>query len=307
MILCEIDFNAILVEPMKNQTLGKMSKSYKKLMKWLNAANIFPKKTHLRQQGFQRLPSTHHTSRNKVWESTSTHAPSKCCQKKQYIHSKTWPVSIEDSQCISGTVYCHKQKWHSTCYEQQISYCVSPFMSTYMDSMTTIECHYHHWVAMPWHTTNQTQEYCGSQKWRILCCTSPEHYWCFKILMKDTQSIWISDAINFHHKHITTPNLMLEDTVTAAAAYLAMVQQTTMVVQLSETAQQALKQLSHIFTTAVKSRYHTLEYGNLALRGIRNLSAVPNRDSKAPQDYFLNKQLKETEHQKQWRLTMTSS
>ena len=49
MVSCEIESNAILVEPMKNRSSGEMSKAYKTLMDRLKAATIYPQKTHIRQ------------------------------------------------------------------------------------------------------------------------------------------------------------------------------------------------------------------------------------------------------------------
>ena len=44
-ILCEINNNKNLVEPMKNKSSGKMNKTFKKLMNWVKAANIYPNNT----------------------------------------------------------------------------------------------------------------------------------------------------------------------------------------------------------------------------------------------------------------------
>jgi hypothetical protein len=43
MVLAEVDSNAILVEPMKNKTAGKMVRAYQVLINRLNSAGIFPK------------------------------------------------------------------------------------------------------------------------------------------------------------------------------------------------------------------------------------------------------------------------
>jgi hypothetical protein len=43
MVLAEVDSNAILVEPMKNRTAGKMVRAYQVLIDRLNSAGIFPK------------------------------------------------------------------------------------------------------------------------------------------------------------------------------------------------------------------------------------------------------------------------
>jgi hypothetical protein len=43
MVLAEVDSNAILVEPMKNRTAGKMVWAYQVLIDRLNSAGIFPK------------------------------------------------------------------------------------------------------------------------------------------------------------------------------------------------------------------------------------------------------------------------
>ncbi len=44
MILCEIDNNIIMSEPMKNRTTGEIIKAYKQLVKRLKSAGIKPKK-----------------------------------------------------------------------------------------------------------------------------------------------------------------------------------------------------------------------------------------------------------------------
>ena len=87
--------------------------------------------------------------------------------------------------------------------------------------------------------------------------TSAEHYQCFKIWMKDTKSICISDTVTFKHKHFTTPTLTPEDAVTTTATNLSQALKTTKFIQISETTQQALQQISDIFTNVVKSRHQT--------------------------------------------------
>ena len=47
MIVCEIDGNAVLMEPMKNKTEDEMVETYQKMIDRLKTGGIFPKKTHL--------------------------------------------------------------------------------------------------------------------------------------------------------------------------------------------------------------------------------------------------------------------
>ena len=51
MILCEINLNAILVEPMKNWISSKMSRAYKTLIQWLKVAGIYPRKHIVDKEG----------------------------------------------------------------------------------------------------------------------------------------------------------------------------------------------------------------------------------------------------------------
>ena len=72
--------------------------------------------------------------------------------------------------------------------------------------------------------------------------------------MKNTRSIHISDAVNFHHKFITAPNEMPEDIVITAAKNLTMVLLTTTLDQLNITDKHALKRCNDIFTTVLNSK-----------------------------------------------------
>ena len=86
--------------------------------------------------------------------------------------------------------------------------------------------------------------------------TSTEHFQCFKIWMKETHTICITDIVQFQHKHITMPNTMPEDTVTTTKQ-LAQALANTPMVQTSETTQQALQRLSNICNTSIKSSQQT--------------------------------------------------
>ena len=44
MIMCDIDGNAVLVEPMKNKTEDAMVEKYQKMIDQLKTGGIFPKK-----------------------------------------------------------------------------------------------------------------------------------------------------------------------------------------------------------------------------------------------------------------------
>ena len=48
MIMCEIDANTVLVEPMRNKTEDEMIETYQKMIDRLKMGGIFSEKTHLR-------------------------------------------------------------------------------------------------------------------------------------------------------------------------------------------------------------------------------------------------------------------
>jgi hypothetical protein len=46
--------------------------------------------------------------------------------------------------------------------------------------------------------------------------TSPKHYQCHIVYVKNTRSERVSDTVHFKHKYITQPTLMPEDTIVKA-------------------------------------------------------------------------------------------
>ena len=42
-----------------------------------------------------------------------------------------------------------------------------------------------------------------------------EHYWCYKIWVKNTRSIWVADTVFFKHQNITVPTYTKADVIVA--------------------------------------------------------------------------------------------
>ena len=47
--------------------------------------------------------------------------------------------------------------------------------------------------------------------------TSPDHYRCQRVIMKETRAVRTTDTIIFHHKRVTNPATSAADAITAAA------------------------------------------------------------------------------------------
>ena len=81
--------------------------------------------------------------------------------------------------------------------------------------------------------------------------TSTEHYHCFKIWMKNTCSICISDTVQFHHKFIMAQRNTNNNDVATADKNLPKALLKTTLVQLNKMKKQALQHLNKLFTNAV--------------------------------------------------------
>ena len=63
--------------------------------------------------------------------------------------------------------------------------------------------------------------------------TSPDHYRCHKVFVKETKAVRITDTLLFHHKEITQPTVTVADALVTAAANLTEAVKTHMTNDLS--------------------------------------------------------------------------
>ena len=244
---------------MKNRTSCKMNQANKKLMDQLIAVSIYPKKTHIRQWGLQWFLPTHQTSRKSIQKRTTPHAPVQHCQngntfKNHFIVilsgvAKQFPMHLWD--CLLLQTETMLNMVQATNMKPWVS--VHTYMNGQHDynrmPLAPLGCH-----TMAYNKPEKRTSWGPKASKRFYISTSTEHCRCFKIWMKDTWSICISDTVNFCHKFITAPRKMQDDKITATAKNLVMVLLITKLVQINETDKQALTQLTNIFATMVNSK-----------------------------------------------------
>jgi hypothetical protein len=80
--------------------------------------------------------------------------------------------------------------------------------------------------------------------------TSPDHYRCHKVFVKETKAVRITDTLLFHHKEITQPTVTVADALVTAAAVLAETVKTNMAKDLSKLNLSELERLSDILHKA---------------------------------------------------------
>ncbi len=145
MVLAEVDSDAILVEPMKNRTAGKMVPAYQVLIDHLNSAGLFPKLHILDNECSADMKETI-KSNKMVFQLVPPMIIVATWPRRQFKPSKNtlWPSCVaptNHSCCTCGIISYHKLNIHSTCYDHLECRPQYSHVHTYGNSMTTMPTH----------------------------------------------------------------------------------------------------------------------------------------------------------------------
>lgn len=82
--------------------------------------------------------------------------------------------------------------------------------------------------------------------------TSPNHYRCQQVFVKETKAVRTTDTIVFMHKRITCPQVLAADAITKAAHNLTETIKNDMPTKLNNVSMEELTRLAKIFEEAAK-------------------------------------------------------
>ena len=253
MVLAELDSNAILVEPMRNRTAGEMVKTYNNLIRRLKKCGITPKHQILDNEisaeykeamaehniTYQLVPPHDHR-RNMAERAIQTfkaHFISILCGVDENFPLHLWcrllpqaeiTLNMLRSSTITPNISAHAH------LHGQHDYNAHPLAPL----GCAVEMHVQPDIRQTFAPHSVSGYNVG---------TSFEHYRCYTIWCKDTNSVRTGNTIFFKHKYLTMPTLTRADSLLMAAKDMA----TTLlggVATTNDTAE-ALSQLMNIFKT----------------------------------------------------------
>ena len=179
----------------KNRTIGEMIKAFKKLMEQLKAANTFSQQTHLGHWGFRWLCQTHQNGGNSI-KKVASHMHHCNIAEKAIKAFKNHFISLLASidkilkihlcdQLLLQTEMTWNMPWATN---------ILPYISAHLYIHGQHDCN--GMPLAPWwchamaHNNPETRTSWGPRASEgFYVGTSTEHYLCFKISMKETQSI----------------------------------------------------------------------------------------------------------------------
>jgi hypothetical protein len=218
MVLIELDGNTILVEGMKDSTLGEMIQAYQHLVDCLKTAGIQPKHHVLdnecsavikNQMTYQLVPPNDHCRNiaEKAIQTFKAHFISIICGADKSFPLHLWCQLLPQAEHtlnmlrpsrMTPTVSAYAYLWGQHDYNANsfapLSYKVEEYL--YPSIRET-------WAP---HTTSG-----------YYLKNSKEHYQCHQVYISDTRHTRVCDTVFFKHKYLTTPTITLSDALIKAA------------------------------------------------------------------------------------------
>jgi hypothetical protein len=220
MVMVKIDSNAILVEPISSRNNHELARAYRVLMTRLLNAGIVPKK---------------HILDNEVLEATKTIIKDEYkmamelvppgCHRRNAAEVAIRNIKAHFLSVLAGAAEDFPPSlWDRLLPQTEITLNLlrqskaTPTVSAYMHLCRPFD--YNKMPLAPMGCAVQVHEktdkrgtwaYHSFNGWYL--STSPEHYHTHRCHIKATKSEWVSDTINFSHKHITRPTITHADKV----------------------------------------------------------------------------------------------
>eukprot|EP01082_Thalassiosira_pseudonana_P012372 g11214.t1 g11214 contig5:382941-386300(-) len=254
MVLCEIDGNVILVEPMRSKADGEMQKAYLRLLARLKAAKIVPKKHVLDNECSEAMkaliketcqlelvpPGTHR--RNIAEKAIQTF-------KKHFIGilagtADDFPLHLWDRLLPQAEMTLNLlRQANARPTVSAWAYLFGPHDYNRMPLAPmgcAVQIHDAPEQRRTWAPHSVDGWYIG---------TSDEHYRCHKIFIKATRTERITDTVFFKHKYLTNPTVTPEDAVVKAAQDLTKAVQGNLNLK-GKANMEAIQKLSDMFSVA---------------------------------------------------------
>ena len=246
----------VLSEPIKNLLEGAMVETYRKLIKRLNDAGIFPKKHILDNEiskGYKEaikengmtwvlVPVGMHRRNVAGGKNFKVNFKSILCGVAGYFTMNLCDCLIPQAELTCNLL--HQSNMVSEVSAQ--AYTFGRDNSNRMP-LAPIGC------AVKIHEKPSKRKTWGVHSvegWYLQ--TYPHHYRCFEVWIKHTGAERISDTVYFKHKHITNPTVSPDYALVHAAKYLTSSLQRRIPSVLERSTVQELEQLDNIFNqTAV--------------------------------------------------------
>jgi hypothetical protein len=226
MVLCEIDSNSILVEPLRNRTEGELMKTYQKLVDRLKSYGIIPKHHILDNEASEDFKATI-LSNGMDYQLVPPHIHRRNIAERAIQTWKDHFIAI-----MSGVDQTFpKNMWDLLIPQAELTLNllrqsnVTPKISAYAHLHGPFE--YNNHPLAPMGTAVQMHEKPSQRKtwaphsvdgWYV--GTSLEHYRAHKIRHKATKAERVSDTVFIKHKYLTNPAVTPADAVIAAAQQL---------------------------------------------------------------------------------------
>jgi hypothetical protein len=223
MVLAEVDCNAILVEPMKNRTAGKMVRAYQVLIDRLNSAGVFPKLHILdnecsddmkktiksNKMDFQLVPPHDHRRNlaKKAIKTFKDHFVAILCGAYKSFPLHLWDCLLPQAKHtlnmvrpsrMMPTIFVYAYLW------KQHSYNTNPFAPL----GCKVEAHLVPTIWESWAPHMASGFYVGNA-W--------DHYWCHKIYISDTCHTRVCNTVFLKYKYLTMPTITAADALIRAA------------------------------------------------------------------------------------------
>lgn len=253
MILCEIDSNVIISEPMRNRTASKMVRAFTALMKRLKAAGIKPKKHILDNEASEEYKQA-------IKEQKMTYELVPKGQHRRNVAERaiqtwkahmvgvlsglppTFPLSLWDELTKQVDMQVNMLRFSN----------VAPKVCSWSMLNGQHDFNRHplaplgvemHMLEPPrsrrsWGVHSKRGHYVG---------TSLEHYRYYNGYFSETHSIRGSESVIFKHKYITTPTVTPEDAIVAAAKELERAIRGYVPPPLAKSGIDQIKELTNIF------------------------------------------------------------
>ncbi|KAL7523689.1 LOW QUALITY PROTEIN: hypothetical protein ACHAWF_000626, partial [Thalassiosira exigua] len=247
MVLCEIDNNIIISEPMRNRTSGEMVRAYRTLIKRLKNAGIKPKKQVLDNQAseeykrYELVPKGQHRRNiaEKAIQTYKSHAIGVCSGLPQSFPLHQWDellpqIDMQVNLLRFSNGAPRVCAW--TALQGQHDFNRHPLAPLGIEM---------HLLEQPdkrksWGVKSKLGHYLG---------TSLEHYRYYFGYFAETGAKRGSESVIFKHKYITSPTVTPADAIVQAAKQLADALKGNIPPPLVKSGIDHIKALTNIFDT----------------------------------------------------------
>ena len=224
MVLCEVDSNYIMVEPMMNRTAGEMVRVYQTLIDRLNSRGIYPKLQLLDNEisaeyenvitsnhiTFQLVPPHNHRRNlaERAIQTFKAHFIAMLCGCDESFPIHLWCQLLPQVEMTLNMLRSSNTTPNVSSYAHlygQHDYNAHPLtpigVKVEMHVMPDVRKTYN---------PHSVSGYCIG--------TSLKHYRCYRIWVTDTRNVRVGNTVFFKHKYLTMPTITNADALLQAAS-----------------------------------------------------------------------------------------